>query len=290
MPSYGVGPVYSDHPILIDHPASHGGLILNVEHPDGIITSAEFKTGFMNRGAEEIFSVRDFKQGAMLANRHCWSAPSSGEFPYVLAVEEIHGVLNGLPATGYQFIDAFPSTEEDIFNNAAGLARALVAIHSTPIEKFEDHLDTTTWKARTLEQLSVTESIVTWPERVLKQWKILLSMDELWSDPHVLCHGDLGPPHLLSREGILVGIIDFSDLQFAPAAIEFGNLLTAFGAKVLNRVLMEYCAQSNANFDIVWAGAYAYQSLGPLFTAYHGITSDQSEFVESALRSLNENS
>ena len=203
---------------------------------------------------------------------------------------EIHGMLKGLPAAGYQFIDAFPSTEEDIFNNAAGLARALVAIHSTPIEKFEEHLDTTTWKARTLEQLSVTESVVTWPERVLKQWKILLSMDELWSDPHVLCHGDLGPPHLLSREGTLVGIIDFSDLQFAPAAIDFGDLLTAFGAKVLNRVLMEYCAQSNANFDIVWAGAYAYQSLGPLFTAYHGITSNQSEFVESALRSLNENS
>ena len=87
-----MGPVYSDHPILIDHPASHGGLILNAEHPDGIITSAEFKTGFMNRGAEEIFSVRDFKQGAMLANRHCWSAPSSGEFPYVLAVEDLLGL------------------------------------------------------------------------------------------------------------------------------------------------------------------------------------------------------
>ena len=92
MPTYALGPVSGDHQILAGHPASHGGLRLHLEASGGVIESARIEHGFMNRGVEHLFPARDYRQGLMMANRHDWSAPSSGEFAYALAVESLLGL------------------------------------------------------------------------------------------------------------------------------------------------------------------------------------------------------
>ncbi|MEI6250988.1 MAG: hypothetical protein WCP54_07510 [Actinomycetes bacterium] len=92
MAIYAMGPVSGDHQILAGHPASHGGLRLHLEVTSGVIEAAQIEHGFMNRGVEQLFPARDYRQGLMMANRHDWSAPSSGEFAYALAVESMLGL------------------------------------------------------------------------------------------------------------------------------------------------------------------------------------------------------
>lgn len=75
------------------HPSAHGGLRIHCEIDDEIITTAEIEIGFMHRGVEELFVVRDYRQGVMLASRHDWSGPSGGELAYSLAIEELLGLV-----------------------------------------------------------------------------------------------------------------------------------------------------------------------------------------------------
>jgi NADH-quinone oxidoreductase subunit D len=75
------------------HPASHGGIRIHAEVASGAITAADIEIGFMHRSVEKLFEVRDFRQGAMLANRHTWTSPTAGEYAYVLAAEELLGIL-----------------------------------------------------------------------------------------------------------------------------------------------------------------------------------------------------
>lgn len=74
------------------HPATHGGIAINYQSESGVISAAKVEIGFMHRGAEKLFEYRDYRQGAMLANRHSWTSPTAGEYSYVLAAEEMLGL------------------------------------------------------------------------------------------------------------------------------------------------------------------------------------------------------
>lgn len=74
------------------HPASHGGINIDYRLNDGVVVEARIEIGLMHRGAEKLFEVRDYRQGAMLANRHVWSSPTAGEYAFVLAAEELLGL------------------------------------------------------------------------------------------------------------------------------------------------------------------------------------------------------
>lgn len=54
------------------HPATHGVLRLRVTLDGERIVAAEPIVGYMHRGAEKLFEVRDYRQIMVLANRHDW--------------------------------------------------------------------------------------------------------------------------------------------------------------------------------------------------------------------------
>ena len=54
------------------HPATHGVLRLRIVVDGERIVSAEPIVGYMHRGAEKLFEVRDYRQIIVLANRHDW--------------------------------------------------------------------------------------------------------------------------------------------------------------------------------------------------------------------------
>jgi NADH-quinone oxidoreductase subunit D len=56
------------------------------------ISAAEPIVGYMHRGAEKLFEVRDFRQIIVLANRHDWLSAFSSELGVVLAVERMLGM------------------------------------------------------------------------------------------------------------------------------------------------------------------------------------------------------
>ena len=74
------------------HPSSQGGFQLHLTLDGEVITRAEPRIGFMHRGAEKLFEVRDYRQIMMLANRHDWYAPFSSELGVALTLESAMGI------------------------------------------------------------------------------------------------------------------------------------------------------------------------------------------------------
>src|SRR5689334_19415576 len=74
------------------HPSTHGVLRLRLAVDGDRIRSAEPIVGYMHRGAEKLFEVRDYRQILMLANRHDWLSAFSNELGVALAVERMMGI------------------------------------------------------------------------------------------------------------------------------------------------------------------------------------------------------
>src|SRR5680860_461009 len=74
------------------HPATHGVLRLRLTLDGERIVECEPIVGYMHRGVEKLFEVRDYRQIIVLANRHDWLSAFSSELGVVLAVEEMLGM------------------------------------------------------------------------------------------------------------------------------------------------------------------------------------------------------
>jgi NADH-quinone oxidoreductase subunit D len=74
------------------HPATHGVLRLRIVVDGERIVRAEPVIGYMHRGAEKLFEVRDYRQVVVLANRHDWLSAFSNELGVVLGVEAMLGM------------------------------------------------------------------------------------------------------------------------------------------------------------------------------------------------------
>lgn len=74
------------------HPATHGVLRLRLVLDGERIVSADPIVGYMHRGAEKLFEVRDYRQVVVLANRHDWLSAFSNELGVVLGVERMLGM------------------------------------------------------------------------------------------------------------------------------------------------------------------------------------------------------
>jgi NADH-quinone oxidoreductase subunit D len=74
------------------HPATHGVLRLRLTLDGERIVECEPVVGYMHRGVEKLFEVRDYRQIIVLANRHDWLSAFSNELGVVLAVERMLGM------------------------------------------------------------------------------------------------------------------------------------------------------------------------------------------------------
>jgi NADH-quinone oxidoreductase subunit D len=74
------------------HPSTHGVLRLRITLDGERILHAEPIVGYMHRGAEKLFEVRDYRQIIVLANRHDWLSAFANELGVVLAAERMLGM------------------------------------------------------------------------------------------------------------------------------------------------------------------------------------------------------
>lgn len=74
------------------HPATHGVLRLRLTLDGERIIGCEPIVGYMHRGAEKLFEVRDYRQIIVLANRHDWLSAFANELGVVHAVERMMGL------------------------------------------------------------------------------------------------------------------------------------------------------------------------------------------------------
>ena len=90
----GAGELGSDVELTLGsaHPSTHGVLRLRLTLDGDRIATAEPIVGYMHRGAEKLFEVRDYRQILVLANRHDWLSAFANELGVVLAVERMLGI------------------------------------------------------------------------------------------------------------------------------------------------------------------------------------------------------
>ena len=79
-------------PLGPHHPSAHGALRLRLTVDGERIATCEPEVGFMHRGAEKLFEVRDYRQIIMLASRHDWVSGFSSELGVALVVERMLGI------------------------------------------------------------------------------------------------------------------------------------------------------------------------------------------------------
>lgn len=75
-----------------NHPVQVGVISIDLTIADGLISAADVRPGYLHRGAEKLFEVRDYRSLIMLADRHDWLASFSGELVVTLAVESALGL------------------------------------------------------------------------------------------------------------------------------------------------------------------------------------------------------
>ncbi|HEV2088445.1 MAG TPA: hypothetical protein VGR21_09045 [Cryptosporangiaceae bacterium] len=74
------------------HPSTHGVLRLRLVVDGERVVTCEPIVGYMHRGAEKLYEVRDYRQIIVLANRHDWLSAFSNELGVALAVERMMGI------------------------------------------------------------------------------------------------------------------------------------------------------------------------------------------------------
>ena len=113
------------------HPATHGVLRLRLTLDGERIVACEPVVGYMHRGVEKLFEVRDYRQIIVLANRHDWLSAFSSELGVVLAVERMLGMEVPERATWTRMLLAELNR---VLNH-------LMFLGSYPIELGRDHAD-----------------------------------------------------------------------------------------------------------------------------------------------------
>lgn len=76
-----------------DHPTRPGLVTIPVLVEDGRLARAEVEIGYLHRGPEKLFEVRDYRQLIMLASRHDWQAPFIGELGAAVVTERALGLV-----------------------------------------------------------------------------------------------------------------------------------------------------------------------------------------------------
>lgn len=97
----------------------------------------------------------------------------------------------------------------------------------------------------------------------------------------VLLHADLGPDHVLCRDGRVVGVIDWSDARVGDAALDLAWCLNGTPPEAADAVARTYGADADAR-----ARSLFYYRLGPWHEVLYGLETGQEQFVASGVEGV----
>lgn len=103
---------------------------------------------------------------------------------------------------------------------------------------------------------------------------VFARVDELDFEPALL-HADLGPEHVLCRDGRVVGVIDWSDARIGDAALDLAWCLNGTPPEVADAVARTYGVDAEIRERSLF-----YHRLGPWYEVVHGLDTKQERFVE----------
>jgi aminoglycoside phosphotransferase (APT) family kinase protein len=167
----------------------------------------------------------------------------------------------------YRLIRGEPLRDED----PAGVRAFLAALHSLdPSSLRVPRLDWLgIYRAHAEEWRGVVVPLLDQDERGRAE-ALLREIETLGEFQPALVHCDLGPSHLLCREGRLAGVIDWADAKIGDPAVDYAWLLNVpFPGWDVD--------------DELRRRAQIYHRLGPWFEVEFGLSTKQPAFVASGL-------
>jgi aminoglycoside phosphotransferase (APT) family kinase protein len=173
---------------------------------------------------------------------------------------------------GYSLIRGKPLVDED----AEGARAFLETLHAFDTSAIPvEHLD---WVETYRDQCAEFERLV-FPlldrGRRARARRLFDEVETLVGFEPTLLHADLGPEHLLERDGRLVGVIDWGDARIGDPALDYAWLLNGpFPGWDVDPDL-----RRRARF---------YYRLGPWYEAHYGLFTSQPTHVERGLTGIDE--
>ena len=172
----------------------------------------------------------------------------------------------------YRFIHGEPLVAED----PDGVRAFLAALHAVDVDAVPaprpDWLET--YRGQADEFRRVVLPLLDADQRSPGE-ALLAEVETLTGFRPALTHSDLGPTHLLVRDGRLAGVIDWGDARVGDPALDY--------AWLLNGPFPDWDVD-----DELRRRARIYHRLGPWFEVHYGVFTDQPRWVESGLRGIQE--
>ncbi|GAB2805102.1 aminoglycoside phosphotransferase family protein [Lentzea nigeriaca] len=149
-----------------------------------------------------------------------------------------------------------PGEELASLNAAQGrqLGEFLLALHATPVAEAEE---------RGVGRMTLPVERFRAEVEVPGGEEFLAKLDGLPAD--TLVHGDLGPDHVLGRDGVLTGVIDFGDLHIGDAALDLAWALNSTPPEFADAVALAYGVTEELR-----ARALLWHQLGPWHEVLYG--------------------
>jgi aminoglycoside phosphotransferase (APT) family kinase protein len=167
----------------------------------------------------------------------------------------------------YRLIPGRPLVDED----PDGVRSFLDALHRVEVDAVPaprpDWLETYREQAEEFRQ--VVLPLLDRDER-LRAEGLLAEIETLTGFRPALTHSDLGPSHLLVRDGRFAGVIDWGDARVGDPAIDY--------AWLLNGPFRDWDVDAELR-----RRALIYHRLGPWFEVHYGVFTEQPEWVRSGL-------
>jgi aminoglycoside phosphotransferase (APT) family kinase protein len=187
-----------------------------------------------------------------------------------VAVPRFEYVSEQPPFVVYELIEGEPLMDED----PAGVRAFLETLHSLDVDELP--LEHSNWIEAYGKQCRAFEELV-FPllddDARTKAQALFAEVDSLRGFTPALVHADLGPEHMLVRDGRLVGVIDWGDARIGDPALDYSWLLHGpFPDWVVDGDL-----KRRARF---------YHRLAPFYSVHYGVFTNQPDYVEQALARL----
>jgi aminoglycoside phosphotransferase (APT) family kinase protein len=171
---------------------------------------------------------------------------------------------------GYRLIRGHPLVDED----AAGVRAFLEALHA--VDSSELPVERHDWVESYREQCAEFERLV-FPvvesDRREQAKRLFGEVETLVAFTPSLIHADLGPEHLLVRDGLLTGVIDWGDMRVGDPALDYAWLLTG------------PFADWDVDADLRRRAGF-YQRLAPWYEAHYGLFTNQPAHAERGLAGI----
>jgi aminoglycoside phosphotransferase (APT) family kinase protein len=194
---------------------------------------------------------------------------------------------NGVVCVGYRKLAGVPASANIGERAGEDLGRFLSALHRFPVERARalgvSYFDPATWRERfgdLCEDFRRRVFPLLCSDERKRAEAVFGRVPELDFVP-VLLHADLGPEHVLCRNGRVVGVIDWSDARVGDAALDLAWCLNGMPSETADAVARTY----RVDVDVRERSLF-YHRLGPWYEVVSGLETGEDRLVASGLEGV----